>query len=253
MLVYRCEDSLEGVFSAIYQAYEDRQKPEDVYMSLTEEAFLFADDRESTPDLQKAVKVMRTLRQRFGEEDYDRICLALAANDTEKAQAVYWAIAMGLRNRAVPGHLLDGQADGQVRRVFELARKVNREKEHLIEFLRFEELKNGILYAKVGPRHQVLAFLMPHFAERFPRENFMIYDDVRGVFGVHPSGEQWYLLKGEEILKQVNDIGPTDREKEYQELFKHFCHKISIEERENRQLQRNLLPLRFREYMVEFQ
>lgn len=252
MLVYQCEDSLEGIFSAIYQAYEERQKPEDTYISVTEELFLFAEYKRTVTDPQKAVKVMRTLRRKFGEDDYYRICLALAANDGEKAQTVYRTVARGLEMKTERGHLLDGQADDQVRRVFELARNVSREYQHLMGFLRFEELQNGILYARIGPKNNLLLFLMPHFADRFPEENFMIYDEGRNVSGIHGAGKEWYLLKGEEIFSRVKGIESADREMEYQELFRHFCNKIAIKERENLRLQKNLLPLRFREYMVEF-
>lgn len=252
MLVYQCEDSLEGIFSAIYQAYEERQKPEDTYISVTEDMFLFAEYKKTVTDPGKAVKVMRTLRRKFGEEDYYSICLALATVDEEKAQAVYRTVARGLEKEAARGHLLDGQADDQVRKVFELARNAGREYHHLIEFLRFEELQNGILYATIKPKNNLLVFLMPHFADRFPGENFIICDKGRSVLSVHPAGEEWYLLKGEEMLSRINGIGLADGEKEYQELFRHFCNKIAIRERKNLRLQRNLLPLHFREYMVEF-
>ena len=38
----------------------------------------------------------------------------------------------------------------------------------------------------------------------------------------------------------------------YQELFRYFCHKIAIKERQNDKLQKSMLPLRFRPYMTEF-
>ena len=38
----------------------------------------------------------------------------------------------------------------------------------------------------------------------------------------------------------------------YQELFRLFYHTIAIQERKNDKLQKGMLPLRFREYMVEF-
>lgn len=41
-------------------------------------------------------------------------------------------------------------------------------------------------------------------------------------------------------------------ERRMQALFRHFCCQISIEERENPRLQRQMLPLRFREFMTEF-
>ena len=47
--------------------------------------------------------------------------------------------------------------------------------------------------------------------------------------------------------------GLSEDEMTYQELFRQFCHTITIEGRRNAQLQKGMLPLRFREYMVEFQ
>ena len=89
MIVYRCEDSLEGIFTAIYNIYEDRCRPEDTRISLTEELLLFARYVPVTVDKQKALKVIHTLKRRFGEEDYRKICFALASPDEEKAQAIY--------------------------------------------------------------------------------------------------------------------------------------------------------------------
>ena len=39
----------------------------------------------------------------------------------------------------------------------------------------------------------------------------------------------------------------------YSELFEHFFHTIAIKERKNLGLQRNMLPLRYRKYMTEFE
>ena len=176
--------------------------------------------------------------------------MALAAEDEEKAQAVYRTIVEGLRCKVGPGHLFDNLARNEIHKAFALARGVNTEVGHQIQFLRFQELESGILYSRIGPKNDVLAFIMPHFADRLPIEHFVIYDEKRNVFGIHPAGRQWYLLRGEEA-----DVQPrySEEELQYQELFRQFCHTITIEERRNRKLQQNMLPLRFREYMVEFQ
>ena len=76
MVVYQCEDSLEGIFTAIYNAYEDKNKPEDTRVSLTDDLLLFAKYVPVTVDKTKALKVMNTIKRRFGEDDYWRICLA---------------------------------------------------------------------------------------------------------------------------------------------------------------------------------
>lgn len=249
MTVYRCEDSLESIFTAIYLSYEENRETEDTCLVLHDDPMLFAEDVAVKTDPAKAVKVMRTLRRRFGEEDYLTVCMALASPEQEKAQAVYRTVVRGLDERCARGHLFDGLADDNVLKTFSLARSVGREIDHLKGFLRFQELENGILYARIGPKGNAVTFLMPHFADRLPAENFVIYDKGRGIFGIHPAGRQWYLLSGEENEPERR---LSEQEWRYQELFRHFCRTIAIKERRNLKLQRNMLPLRFQEYMVEF-
>lgn len=249
MTVYRCEDSLEGIFTAIYLSYEENRNAEDTCLALHDDPLLFAEDVPVKTDPAKAVKVMRTLKRRFGEEDYLTVCMALASPDPEKAQAVYQTVVRGLDERCSRGHLFDGLADDNVLKTFSLARSVGREIDHLKGFLRFQELENGILYARIGPKGNAVTFLMPHFADRLPIENFVIHDDKRNLFGIHPAKRQWYLLSGDE---GESELRFSEEEAEYQELFRHFCSTIAIKERKNLKLQQNLLPLRFREYMIEY-
>lgn len=250
MTVYRCDDSLESIFTAIYLSYEENRDAEDTYLALDDNPMLFAENVRVQPDCARAVKVMRTLERRFGEDDYLRVCTALASMDVEKAQAVYRTVVKGLDERCARGHLFDNLADTYVMQAFSLARKADREIRYMREFLRFQELENGMLYAKIGPKCNALTFLMPHFADRLPIENFVIYDSTRNIFGIHPARRQWYLFSGEDGSEP--ELSYSEEEMQYQELFRHFCRTISIKERENLQLQRNVLPLRFREYMIEF-
>lgn len=251
MTVYRCEDSMESIFTAIYLAYEERRDHTDTCISLTEDPVLFAEDVYVTPDLEKMNKVMRSLHRIFGEKDYMSLCLALASQDEGKAQAVYRTVVDGLSARRGAGHLFDNLANEEVHHAFALARTAGRELDHLREFLRFQELENGVLYARIDPGNNVAAFLMPHFTDRFPQENFMIHDGRRGIYAIHPAGKPWYLFYGG---GQEGDFmfRLSAEEKTYQELFQYFCHKIAIEERKNLKLQQNMLPLKFRKNMTEF-
>lgn len=252
MIVYRCEDTLGSIFTAIYNAYEEKRNHSDTLIRLDDELYLFAEYVDVHTDEEKATKVMRTLERKFGEQNYMWLCYALAAAAPDKAQAVYQTVVEGLKRKVPRNHLFDGLATEYVNRAFVLARGVNNECLHLKGFLRFQELENSILYASIGPKNNVLAFLMPHFADRFPMENFMIYDEKRGILGLHPADREWYLMSNSDNPKESPAFRLSGEEEAYQELFRFFCRKIGIEERKNPQLQRNMLPLRFREYMVEF-
>jgi len=256
MYIYRCEDTPESIFTAIYNVYEDRRAGGEVRLDITDDPILFAEDISVDADPVKAKKVSDTVLRKFGEDDSYKIAYVLSANSPDKAQAVYRTVALGLKGRVCPGHLFDNLADDDVRLAFSLAKKVGREFEHLREFLRFEELEHGALYAGYESENSLLPFLMEHFSDRFPIENFAIYDEGRKCMGVHKAfNSHWYLMQcdentGEPVRRE--ELRLSESEEEYQKLFKCFCQKIAIKERRNLSLQRNLLPLRFRSHMTEF-
>ena len=247
-----CENSQESIFTAVYQVYAwklDRQK---VFLQIGEEGNLrlFAKYIKVETEERKAAKVAATILRKIGEDAYWDICCVLASEDAEKAQAVYRTIMTAI-DKQQKRNVFTNVKDPYIQKAFELARATNNEMHHLYGFLRFQELKNGVLYAKIGPKNNIATLLMPHFADRYPLENFMIHDDIRQIFVIHPAGKPWFVLSGEEAANFKLPEN-SEEEKYFQELFVEFCHTIAIKERKNPALQQNMLPLRFQEYMVEF-
>lgn len=247
-----CEDSLEGILTGIYDAYLMKRPHERIHICIGEEENyrLFAVYERHEPDEQKTVKVVRTLIRDFGTETYMAVCRALASPEPDKGEAVYKTIAAGLRMRNKK-EIMGNLADPYVHRVFELARFTANEAHYHVEFLRFRELENGILYARIGPKNNIITFIMPHFADRLPLENFVIYDERRNIYALHPSEGEWYLVCGDGE-EEGGLPSFSEGEKKYSELFMHFFHTIAIKERRNEGLQTNMLPLRYRRYMTEF-
>lgn len=154
--------------------------------------------------------------------------------------------------------VMENLKNPNVARCFELARYTANETHYEIEFIRFQELaarasgEHTVLFSRIGPKNNVIPFVMPHFADRLSIENFMVYDEHRKLFGVHPAREEWYLVSaGEEFaLKEFNF---SQKEEGYQELFRAFHRTIGIKSRENKHLQRQMCAYRYQDYMVEFQ
>ena len=256
MFLYQCEDTLESIFTAIYRVYEEHRDKDEVMLVLDKEPRLFAIEIPVVADRERSEKVARSLCGKFGIEDYERICLALASTDAEKAQAVYRTVVSGLnlQGRSSYGRLFENLGDAEVCKAFKLSRNAGRECCHLEGFLRFEELEGKVLYAQVEPENNLLTFLMAHFSNRFPEENFLIHDVGRRQMGIHKKQEgldTWFTVDVSEMRERPQLRHSMD-EGCYQELFRCFCKEIGIQERENAQLQRNLLPLHFRKYMTEF-
>ena len=63
-----CEDSLEGIFTGIYEAYALRIPHDRIFLQVGHEGNLrlFAVYTEIGPDTEKVQKVMRTLRSQIG-------------------------------------------------------------------------------------------------------------------------------------------------------------------------------------------
>lgn len=247
-----CEDSLEGVFTGIYNAYLKKLPHEKIHLCIGEEENyrLFAVYEECVPEEKKAASVAKTIIREFGEEAYLSVCRAMASTEADKGEAIYKTIVTGfhMKNRKA---LMGNLADTYVHRVFELSRFTANEAHFHVEFLRFRELESGILYAPIGPKNNIITFITPHFADRLPLENFVIHDENRNIFAVHPAGHEWFLRQGEEDMELQNHSFSVGEEK-YSELFTRFFHTIAIKERGNDVLQRGMLPLRYRKYMTEF-
>ena len=112
------------------------------------------------------------------------------------------------------------------------------------------------LYGEIAPDADVLAFVMPHFADRFPLENFVILDERRAAAGIHPAGKTWFLTKlSKQELDTLQQAGQQkdENEQEIEVLFQSFCRSLSILERQNQPLQQQLVPLKYRMHMTEFQ
>lgn len=277
IVVFVCEDSIEGILTGVYDAWvealssklghdhcrlavrhkrqvwnesapgDGREKTEEQeYFNLE----LFCTYRDTPADPEKAGKVIRTLRKRLGEEVYECLCYAMASREPDRAEAVYKTIVAGLSMKE--GYrVLDKVTDPYVARCFELKRNVGSEIHRELEFLRFKELENGVLLAKVHPKNDVLMYLGPHFSDRLPLEDFLIYDMNRRKALFHEKGKEWYMMDALELDDEMGNRIST-QEEYYQDLFRMFCHTISIESRENRTLQRQFLPLYFRDVMPEF-
>lgn len=251
--ILMCEDSIEGILTGVYNAYELRKDPETIHLQ-TEEMDnyrLFAVYHEVKADEKKSGKVLHTIYRKFGEDAYTQICQAMVSYDTAKADAVYHTIVTGISGH-YRGKLMEHLSNHHINKVFRLSRNTGIEIHHLLGFLRFRELSDGILLARYCPKNDITTMLMPHFANRLPNEDFAVYDEQRKYYAVHPKGKQWYLVRGElPFSQQQETYSPT--ETEYQLLYRHFCQSIAIQDRKNLMLQKNMLPLRFRKYMTEFE
>ncbi len=253
--VFECEDTLDGIFTAVYDAWASRLGHSAVRLQVrgADTMQLFAVYRSVVADGSKAERVARTIQNRMGGETFEKICQAAMAKDADKADAIYRVLVLGL-SRGVSERdakqVIWQLQDPNVCHVFELSRKVGHEAHRYMGFVRFRELENGVLFSEISSEHHVLSLIGDHFANRFPQENFLIWNRGCGDCLVHRADGVWFI-----VLDPPSELGKamqlSEKEEEMQRLWKGFCQSISIRERENRALQRQMLPYRFQKWMTE--
>lgn len=251
--IYVCRDNITGLFSAVYDAWKQCRESGGAGIAFrgSVEQELFCDYVEVTETEEKAIAVERLIKRHLGEDAYWDLYHAALSADSEKGSAVLGTMLEARRikdSRQIMNYL----TCPYVAKVFELKRRVSNEAHYFKEFIRFKELDNGILTAKIKPKSQVLTCVAPHFSDRLPLENWMIYDETHEMFVVHERQKNWVLVSGLQVNIEKLDCY-SDSELEMQRLFKGFCKAISIDERRSYNRQRQHLPLWFRQNMVEFE
>ena len=253
-----CEDSIEGIFTAVYEAYSLVSHHKTTHNCIKISAGdicnyeLFSEYIDIKTDYDKAAKVTKTICDKMGFEVYETLLYASTCEDSDKADAIYKTIYEGLRLKN-GFKILHLWSNDYVTKVLELYRKARNEFGRWREFLEFRELNNGILYSKVGPVCNIISLLAPHFENRLPNENFMIHDDIRDLFLVHEARHKCVLVPGDSFMSDRKILESfSDNDLLMCELFNEFTHTIAIKERVNHKLQQQLMPLRIQKYKVEF-
>lgn len=251
--ILQCEDSIEGIFSAVYSAWELKYGHENTVLQVlgfeNTNIELFSTYVPLKPSALNAQKVLNTIRRTCSDTVYEHLFHAACADASDKADAIYRYIQVALR---MGSRVINHFTDPAVVRVMELSRAVGNAQHHYLGFLRFIEIPGNILLARFAPKPRLVELVMPHFVNRFPEERFVIWDTIRSEAGVHVPGRNYIMLQLTENQRATLQTYTEDNSKAEQ-MWTTFVESISIKERENKKLQQNNIPLHFRTYMPEFQ
>ena len=173
---------------------------------------------------------------------YDTLLHALCHFEGDRGTAVLGYL---VRAFAQGRGISDQLADPFALRVMELSRKVDNELDKLLGFVRFQDL-GSILVAQLAPKCNMVPLMMDHFSDRFPDENFILYDENRNFAAVHEAGHRCVLVSGEQL--QI----PQGHMDYFAVLWKQYFATMEIRERHNEQCQNQLLPKWYRKYMMEW-
>lgn len=246
-IVMHCEDSLEGIFTAIYDAFVYKNEMEQPYtdsisIQMGENCMsLFSREIEVQTDPRKVERTIYSIQTRLGYSVYDTLLRALCHYDEERATTVLgYLVRAFAKGRDISDYL----SDCYVMRVMELSRKVENERQKFYGFLRFRDV-GSVLVAQMEPKCNLVPLMMEHFTDRFPNENFIIYDENRKIAAVHEAYHSCVLTAGVEL--DFTQYG----EDAFEVLWKQYVSSMEIAQRHNEKCQNTMMPKWYRKYMFE--
>jgi len=130
--------------------------------------------------------------------------------------------------------------------VMNVSAKVYHEAHRFMGLLRFSPNQEGEFIARCEPDHLVLPALAVYFTARFGETPWSIIDEKRGLCLRCLDGKEAKINHIEEIVSSGNV-----KNDEWEELWKHYHKTINNKDRNNPDLQRQLMPQRYWKYLPE--
>ena len=250
-MAYCHDGTLEGLLSAVFEAYARREDPQDVASEDVLQPRLGQTVRVIETNEQHAVRVRRGLRRRCGDAAYDAVKHASLSDHPDAGTIVYRFIRYAMaqsRGGRTRRNVLNDLAHPAVQPLHRLERSVLNERHRMLQFLRFEHLENGVWFARCNPAASVIPLLMDWFSGRFNTQPFIIFDEAHNIAGVY-GGADWYLVEAQ----HVDLPDRASEERLMQQAWKRFYDTVAVEARYNPELRRQFMPKRFWKNLTEMQ
>ena len=241
-MIFIYDGSFECFLSLVYDVYYKKITPSAISKT-TPNTLLLDETYECIYNEVKSVKVLEALKTKFTKENFTTILNIFMCDETEFEMELLEYIILGFKEQK---HLQNIN-HCSIFKIQNLQKELFRNVHKMSGFLRFEELEDGSLYAKVESKFNLVYFLGKHFSQRFNNQNYIIHDIKRKLVFIYSEE-----FKG---LREVSEFEiPTlsKDEQKFKNLWKTFFESVAIESRENKKLQQSLVPLLYRTYMSEF-
>lgn len=243
-MIYVTDGTLEGILTAIFEAYSNKEEPQSIVTGEYYQAMLGADVRTIETDSEKSDRVYRAIAEKMSREVLETLYEAWLSEHRDVGIAIYRFVKTGLK---LGRKVLSFIQDPDVRMIADLSMKVSKEVHLFTGILRFNRLKNGIYYARIEPDNNIVMLLAGHFADRLSDQPWIIHDARRNISALFDTNEVVYTTDEIIIPRDYRD------DTEFEILWKKYFKTMAIESRINPRLQRSFIPVRYWKNLPEKQ
>lgn len=242
-IVYQYDGSFDGFLCCVFECFYEKEDPCSIEREDMAQATLFPVKYIET-DREKAGRVFASLSKKISKNAEGFLKKAFLCETPDKELKMLRFIRLGYRAGEKIMHMT---TDDRVDALLKPVKALSNEAHYSLEFLRFSQF-DSFLAAQITPKNNVLPLMAGHFCDRFPSENFLIYDKTHSTVFFHQGdGKSEFLYETD-----IQFPNPDEEEQNYRRLWKHFYNTIAIQGRINKKLRRNNMPMRYWGNMTEF-
>ena len=227
------DGSFEGFLTIVYEYYYAHLRPTTIEKKAPE-TLILEELRTIQADDSKATKVLEALNSKFSKKNFETILTIFMCDSRAFELDLLSYIILGFKE---PKQLTNINHPA-IFNIHNLQKEYFSLVHRMYGFVRFVELEDGSLYARVETKFNILYSLAQHFSKRLNNQSFIIHDIKRELAFIH--SKEFVGIR--EIIGFEEPVVSSDEEK-FSKLWKHFFESVSIESRSNPKLQRQLVPL----------
>ena len=261
MLGFYYDKTFEGLLCAVFDAFKLKKMPECLLTADDVVPLLLSESHQVEYRNSKYERVYTALQKKLSPIALNQLLFTWLSELPESDLIIFRYICKVFRtNRSIETDF----GDPDVLAVHDIAKKVNKEKHHIQQFVRFNSIQNPasdidekIYFAVIEPIYNALPLTTRFFKDRYADQKWAIYDEKRqyGYFYNLEKLEQISLNEDDHLIvdNKINQDYLTDDEKRFQTMWYRYCNALTIKERINPKLQRQNMPKRFWHHLPEMQ
>ncbi|MDR1003838.1 MAG: TIGR03915 family putative DNA repair protein [Prevotellaceae bacterium] len=254
--LFRFDSTFDGLLTAVFDAYSRRTFP-DLLLPEGEPLPLFHGEPHTVvTDPVKAERVWKGLQQKLSPSALTCLMQCWLAEEPDTPMLLFRYIRKAIN---APRSIETNFADADVLAFSRMWKRVDWERNRLMQFIRFQKAADGTYFAAVEPEKNALPLIVEHFRDRFADQTWLIYD-IRRAYGYYydkvevrevsfePTDRTRHLVTG-----RLDDAMMDKDERLFRQLWQSYFKAVCIKERLNPRKHRQDMPVRYWKHLTEKQ
>jgi probable DNA metabolism protein len=252
--IFVYDGTFEGFLTLVFDVYEMKIEPEGIYTEHNFQQKMFFKSYHVITDESKAERVWNGLKKKASSFGYHTVYYVYLSENEGREILLYHYLKKVF---AFKGRYEYNFSDEHVMQMEDIRKKVAREAQRMLMFVRFQKTTDGLFYSAIEPKYDVLSLVTKHFRERYADQKWVLYD-MKRKYGFYFDTKEILRVAFDDDFAGSRSIWLPrevihDEEIFFQQLWKEYFKVLSIKERKNLRLQMQHLPKRFWKYLPEKQ